>query len=152
MKRNFPVNHHLNRLQAGELAAFFNSNKLLLFCFCLWLSKCHLCRDISPQILIPSENFILSTIFQSPMNPEELAIMEHKRWVNKKIGNRWTYSKDRNDKLKIHNCLLPWEQLDKKTKDLDRDAVRIIPELLKSVGLVVVKGNLISKFYISQFF
>ena len=72
---------------------------------------------------------------------EKMADMEHARWMNEKISMGWTYCSPRNDELKIHDCLQPWGDLDEKTKQLDRNAVKIIPELLKSVGFVVVTVN-----------
>jgi hypothetical protein len=73
---------------------------------------------------------------------EKMAEMEHARWMNEKISKGLTYGKPRNEELKIHDCLLPWEDLDEKTKQLDRNAVKIIPGLMKSVGFAVVKENL----------
>ncbi len=72
---------------------------------------------------------------------EEMARMEHARWMNEKIANSYTYGKPRNDQLRIHDCLLPYDELDENTKDNDRDPVRDIPGLLKSVGFAVVKEN-----------
>ena len=70
-----------------------------------------------------------------------MAKMEHDRWMNEKIAKGWVYGKKRNDELKIHDCLLNWNELDEKTKDLDRNTVSIIPELLTKVGFAVIKEN-----------
>lgn len=72
---------------------------------------------------------------------EKMAEMEHARWMNEKIAQGLTYGKPRNKELKIHDCLLAWKDLDEKTKQLDRNAVKIIPGLMKSVGFAVVKGK-----------
>lgn len=70
---------------------------------------------------------------------EEMAEMEHERWNEEKIAAGWTYGKVRNDALKIHDCLLPWDELRDDIKKYDIDAVNGIPDILKGVGMVVVK-------------
>lgn len=72
---------------------------------------------------------------------ERMAQMEHERWVNEKIANGWTYGKPRTDNLKIHDCLLPWNELDEATKDNDRNPLKNIPELLQKVGFAIVKAK-----------
>ena len=60
----------------------------------------------------------------------DLAKMEHRRWN----ANRWLAGwrlGERNDELKTHPDLLPWEKLDKETQDYDIEAVANIPHLLK---------------------
>ncbi len=91
--------------------------------------------------VIPSEKITSETDHFSFEEIEQMAKMEHDRWMNEKIAKGWIYGKKRNDELKIHDCLQNWNELDEKTKELDRNAVRIIPELLKSVGFHVVKEN-----------
>ena len=73
-----------------------------------------------------------------PDEIEKMAEMEHERWNEEKLLTGWTYGKIRNDKLYIHDCLLPWHKLSKEIKDYDYDAVEDIPIILKSVGLEVV--------------
>ncbi len=70
---------------------------------------------------------------------ERMAEMEHERWMNEKISNGWTYGTPRTDELKIHDCLLPWDELDEVTKDNDRNPVRNIPGLLGKVGFGITK-------------
>ncbi len=70
---------------------------------------------------------------------EAMAKMEHERWMNEKISKGWTYGEPRVDALKIHNDLLDWELLSESIKDLDRDAIRLIPKLLEQIGYMMVK-------------
>ena len=70
---------------------------------------------------------------------EAMAENEHERWMNEKLRKGWTYGKVRNDTLKKHPLLLPWKELDNATKELDRNAVRVIPELLKNTGYAIEK-------------
>lgn len=72
---------------------------------------------------------------------ERMARMEHDRWMKEKMAAGWTYGPDRNNALKIHPLLVPYDQLDEKAKDMDRDPVRMIPEWLGRVGFGVVKNQ-----------
>lgn len=69
---------------------------------------------------------------------EKLAEMEHERWMKEKISKGWTYGKIRSDENKIHPSLLPWEKLDESIRDLDRNAVKVIPELMSKVEFIIV--------------
>ena len=68
----------------------------------------------------------------------QLAIHEHRRWefLHRLAG--WTYGTTRNDAAKIHNCLLPWDRLEKDVKGYDESAVAQVPLLLEAVGLQAV--------------
>ena len=72
---------------------------------------------------------------------EKMARMEHDRWNQEKITQGWTYGKIRNDALKVHDCLLPWDKLPDDIKKYDYEAVEAIPGILESVGFGVVKGD-----------
>lgn len=72
---------------------------------------------------------------------EKMARMEHERWTEEKIVAGWIYGKMRNDALKIHNCLVPWEQLTDAIKKYDIEAVEAIPKILKSIDFVIVPLN-----------
>ncbi len=71
---------------------------------------------------------------------ERMGRMEHDRWMKEKMAAGWTYGPDRNNALKIHPLLVPYDQLDEKAKNMDRDPVRMIPEWLGKVGFGVVKA------------
>lgn len=61
----------------------------------------------------------------------DLAKMEHRRWN----ANRWLAGwrlGERNDELKTHPDLLPWEKLNTEIQDYDIEAVANIPNLLKA--------------------
>lgn len=72
---------------------------------------------------------------------EEMAKIEHDRWMTEKISKGWTYGEPRVDELKIHNSLIPWNKLPEDVKELDRNAIRLIPNLLERVGFVVLRDN-----------
>lgn len=70
---------------------------------------------------------------------EMMAMMEHDRWLKEKISNGWIYGETRNDALKVHNDLVPYEELDEPTKDKDRKPIRNIPGLLKLAGFKICR-------------
>ncbi len=70
---------------------------------------------------------------------EHMARMEHDRWMKEKMAAGWTYGPDRNNALKIHPLLVPYDRLDEPAKEMDRDPVRRIPEWLGRVGFGVEK-------------
>lgn len=74
---------------------------------------------------------------------EELAKMEHDRWVAEKRQAGWipapdmerdSLDKDLKERLRLHNFIFPWNQLTEDIKDLDRRAVRRIPKFLEAGG------------------
>lgn len=69
----------------------------------------------------------------SPGEIELLAEMEHKRWNSEKMAKGWIYG-PRNDKNKVHDCLVPWRELPEKVKGFDRDAIKAISGILGSGG------------------
>ena len=46
----------------------------------------------------------------------------HEVWAKNRIEQGWTYGEKRNDELKQHPCLIPYEELPEVEKDYDRDA------------------------------
>lgn len=63
---------------------------------------------------------------EAPLSMEEtevLAKMEHRRWWAERSLDGWEFAEARNDSLKQHPNMLPYEQLDEETKDYDRKNV-----------------------------
>ena len=86
---------------------------------------------------------------------EELASMEHTRWMQQKIRDGWRYAPQTDKPKLLHNCMLPWrkedlaqyagiaehlgpEELTEKEKEKDRAAVRQIAAILKHAGYTIV--------------
>lgn len=67
---------------------------------------------------------------------EQMAEMEHARWVVERLRNGWTLG-ERDVARKISPYLVPWEALSEEVKEWDRDPVRKIPEFLAKVGLEI---------------
>lgn len=69
---------------------------------------------------------------------EMLAKAEHDRWVAEKTKAGWEYAEGEQDRQKkTHPDLKPWNELDKLTKDKDRNAVSALPMLLAKVGFTI---------------
>lgn len=64
---------------------------------------------------------------------EQLAVMEHERWCEERRRQGWTIGpKDHTARTTPH--LVPWDELDDETRELDRDAIRALPRLLALAG------------------
>ncbi|MBN1394184.1 MAG: hypothetical protein JW959_04105 [Pirellulales bacterium] len=70
---------------------------------------------------------------------ERMAEMEHGRWNVERLRHGWRPGKPRNDALRIHDCILPWDQLSDAVRKHDYDAVRAFPAILAKAGLEVYK-------------
>ena len=77
----------------------------------------------------------------SPTDIENLAKLEHGRWCRDKRTKGWRPGADRNDLEKVHPDLVSWEDLPHGEERKDLDAMRDIPEILKRVGLCIVKAE-----------
>ncbi|MDA9808454.1 RyR domain-containing protein [Flavobacteriales bacterium] len=70
-----------------------------------------------------------------------LAQMEKRRWNAERLLSGWIYGKkgDEFKRLKIHNLLVPWEKLDEKEKQKDRDTVANITNTITALGFSLTK-------------
>ncbi len=59
-----------------------------------------------------------------------MAKQEHERWMHEKIEEGWAYAPVRNDDKKLHDCLVPWDQLSEEVQGWDKEpCANIIPIL-----------------------
>jgi hypothetical protein len=89
---------------------------------------------------------------------EELASMEHTRWMRDKARGGWRYSPKTDRPRKLHNCLLPWrlkdlapyagfaerlgaKELPEAEKEKDRTAVRQIATILAHAGYTIAEAR-----------
>jgi voltage-gated potassium channel Kch len=70
---------------------------------------------------------------------EELARVEHYRWMIWRLLTGWTYGSPRDNQKKQHPDLVAYEKLASSTQDKDKIVIRAIPELLSRGRLQVVK-------------
>ncbi len=61
---------------------------------------------------------------------ELLAKNAHDNWALLRMKEGWTYGSERNDKVKKHPCLIPYEDLPESEKEYDRKAAM---ETLKAI-------------------
>ena len=78
--------------------------------------------------------------------PEELApLLEamsknvHEVWSETRIQQGWTYGEQRNDELKTHPCLVPYEELPESEKEYDRNTSVGTLKLILKLGFRVTK-------------
>lgn len=68
-----------------------------------------------------------------------MAELEHGRWNVERHRNGWRFSRARDDARKLHDSLVPWENLPEDIRQYDRNAVRAFPDILAAAGYEVVK-------------
>ena len=67
---------------------------------------------------------------------ESLAKLEHLRWsADRKLAG-WTYGKIRDNELRRHPMLVPYDELPESEKEKDRQTVRDVPFVLRAAGLI----------------
>ncbi|MBP3548545.1 MAG: Ryanodine receptor Ryr [Alistipes sp.] len=70
---------------------------------------------------------------------EEMARNVHDVWAQSRINQGWTYGKERNDNLKLHPCLVPYEQLSEDEKEYDRNTSLETLKLILKLGFKITK-------------
>jgi RyR domain/TrkA-N domain len=70
----------------------------------------------------------------SPDLFELLARVEHRRWIADRIDRGWHYGAVRDDLLKLHPSLAPYESLSEAEREKDRDTVRTLLNILIEDG------------------
>lgn len=73
-----------------------------------------------------------------PQQLEELAEMEHGRWVVERLSDGWVYGPRRDNEKKTRPQLVPWSSLPEEEKKKDRDTVASYPLLLQKIGYEIV--------------
>lgn len=70
---------------------------------------------------------------------EDLAKQQHDVWVQSRMEQGWTYGPERNDQLKHHPCLVPYEELPEVEKAYDRDTAVGTLKLIQKLGFTITK-------------
>ena len=68
---------------------------------------------------------------------EEMAKNVHEVWAQSRIEQGWSYGSERNDVLKHHPCLIPYEQLPEVEKAYDRDSALGTLKLICKLGFKI---------------
>ncbi|MCB9179053.1 MAG: hypothetical protein H6590_06485 [Flavobacteriales bacterium] len=72
---------------------------------------------------------------------ETMARLEHDRWMKEKFAAGWVYGPERDNALRIHPMLRPYDTLGEPEKEMDREPIRSIPGWLREVGFRVIKAE-----------
>ncbi|MDR1800661.1 MAG: Ryanodine receptor Ryr [Lachnospiraceae bacterium] len=65
---------------------------------------------------------------------ELLAKNTHEVWAANRIADGWTYGEKRDDALKHHPCLIPYEELPESEKEYDRATATETLKLILNLG------------------
>ena len=74
---------------------------------------------------------------------EKIAKNVHEVWAQSRIEQGWTYGKERNDELKHHPCLVPYEDLPEIEKDYDRDTALGTLKLICKFGFKITRDPIL---------
>ena len=70
---------------------------------------------------------------------EAMAKNVHEVWAQSRMEQGWTYGAERNDALKQHPCLIPYEDLPEVEKAYDRDTALGTLKLICKLGFKISK-------------
>lgn len=70
---------------------------------------------------------------------EQIAKNVHEVWAQSRLNEGWRYGEERNDALKHHPCLIPYEELPEVEKDYDRNTALGTLKLISKLGFKIVK-------------
>ena len=68
---------------------------------------------------------------------EQMAKNVHEVWAQTRIAQGWTYGAERNDALKHHPCLVPYEELPESEKEYDRNTSVETLKLILKLGFKI---------------
>lgn len=71
---------------------------------------------------------------------EEMARNVHEVWAAGRMQQGWTYGEERNDTLKRHPCLVPYEDLPGEEKIYDRNSALETLKLISKLGFNISRG------------
>lgn len=70
---------------------------------------------------------------------EQMARNVHEVWARTRISQGWSYGAERNDALKQHPCLVPYEELPESEREYDRNTAIETLKLIRSLGYRIEK-------------
>ena len=68
---------------------------------------------------------------------EAIAKNVHEVWSAGRMADGWTYGEERNDALKQHPCLVPYEELSEEEKEYDRKTSQETLKLIMQLGFKI---------------
>ena len=70
---------------------------------------------------------------------EQMSKNVHEVWAETRIKQGWKYGEQRNDELKTHPCLVPYEDLPEVEKEYDRNTSIGTLKLIMKLGFKISK-------------
>lgn len=70
---------------------------------------------------------------------EQMSRNVHEVWAETRIKQGWTYGTERNDELKTHPCLIPYEELPEEEKEYDRNTCIGTLKLILKLGFKITR-------------
>ena len=70
---------------------------------------------------------------------EDIAKNVHEIWAASRVAEGWTWGTERNDVLKQHPCLIPYEELPEAEKEYDRKTAMQTLKLIQKLGFIIKK-------------
>lgn len=68
---------------------------------------------------------------------EEMSKNVHEVWAETRIRQGWTYGAQRDDTLKTHPCLIPYEELPEEEREYDRNTSIGTLKLIMKLGFKI---------------
>ena len=68
---------------------------------------------------------------------EQMSKNVHEVWAETRISQGWKYGEQRNDELKTHPCLVPYEELPEEEKEYDRNTSIGTLKLIMKLGFKI---------------
>jgi ryanodine receptor 2 len=69
---------------------------------------------------------------------EQMAKNVHEVWAETRIQQGWKYGERRDDELKTHPCLVPYEELPEEEKTYDRNTAIGTLKLIMKLGFKII--------------
>ena len=70
---------------------------------------------------------------------EQMSKNVHEVWAETRISQGWIYGEQRNDELKTHPCLIPYEELPEEEREYDRNTSIGTLKLIMKLGFKICK-------------
>ena len=70
---------------------------------------------------------------------EQMAKNVHEVWAESRMREGWSYGEQRNDALKQHPCLIPYEELPDSEREYDRSTALQTLKLICKLGFKISK-------------
>lgn len=68
---------------------------------------------------------------------EQMSKNVHEVWAESRLSQGWTYGEQRNDELKTHPCLVPYEELPEEEKEYDHNTSIGTLKLIMKLGFKI---------------